>query len=175
VNSSLQRNDRDEQAAASPSLRVVESDGLWCDDFDADLAKLVPGARDVLGPMADVELRTHSKPTNGKINCPSAWWTDRGLTAFFATRGGPAPAGYVTDDPIVSCTFWEAVRDEWCHDAAIVVDGRFVWKSPGHLMVALMYDVRGWHTLTTEAKAEAITGVWKSLGKARARLQAVVA
>ena len=49
------------------------SSGLWCDTFDADLLKVVPGAEEALGDTAAIELLTYSNPTNGKINCPAAW------------------------------------------------------------------------------------------------------
>lgn len=151
---------------------------LWCDDFDADLPKLVPDAIDYLGDMAGVKLRTRSKPTNGRINCPSSWWTDHGLTAFFTTDrwGNPEPPGYVTFDPVVYCTFWEAVRDEWCHDAVMVVNGQFVWKSPGDLMMQLMFDVRGWGEPLDEARRGAIQDhVRASLSAATERLRFAIA
>lgn len=151
--------------------------GLWCDDFDADLLVVVPGAVEAIGDTADVRLRTYSHATNGKINCPSAWWTDHGLTAFFATDGygGPAPAGYWTDKPVVDCSFVEAVRDEWIHDAVIVINGRFVWKPPARLMYDLMADLRGWHLLTDTQRDSICEHVRASLVAASGRLRALIA
>jgi hypothetical protein len=150
---------------------------LWCEDFDADLPKVVPQALDVLGDLANVELVTYSHATNGKINCPSAWWTDHGLTAFFATPGwgGPAPAGYWTDKKVVACTFWDTVRDEWIHDATVIVNGRFVWKPPVQLMHRLMFDLRGWTPLDDIERASIQKHVRASLAAAAERLQAVIA
>jgi hypothetical protein len=150
---------------------------LWCDDFDTDLPKVVPGALEALGDTADVALVTRCKPTNGRINCPSAWWTDHGLTAFFATDGygGAAPAGYVTGDPLVGCSFAEAVRDEWIHDAAIVVNGHLIWKPPVGLMMRMLYDVRGWTTLDGPTREETQEHVRRSLRACAARLREVVA
>ncbi len=151
--------------------------GLWCDDFDTDLPKVVPDWLDFLGYAADIELRTYCHPTNGKINCPCAWWTDSGLTAFFATRnyGGIAPAGFWTDEPVVDCTFAEAVRDEWIHGQVVVVNGVIIWRPPNTLMERLMYDVRGWRALDDIERAEVKRHVRRSLAGAAERLLELVA
>lgn len=155
---------------------IVLGDGpLWCDDFDADLPKVVPGALGALGSTAGVELLTYATPTNGKINCPASWWTDLGLTAFFSTGGPIVPAGYVGGKEVVGCTFWEAVRDEWIHESVMVVDRKFVWKPPGGLMMRLMYDLRGWTVLTDEEQAETQEHVRQSLAAAASRLRTVIA
>ncbi len=148
---------------------------MWCDTFDADLLKVVPGAAETLAGTAGVKLETHSRPTDGKINCPSAWWTDGGLTSFFWTDPGLAPpAGYVTDDPVVECTFLEAVRDEWVHGAVLCVNRRTVWRPPVRLMEKLMFDLRGW-TVLDDAEREYIRkSVCKSLSGAVARLVTAV-
>lgn len=150
-------------------------DRMWCADFDADLQKLIPAAHGVLGDAADIELLTYSYETNGKINCPSSWWTDHGLTAFFVTpgHGGPAPAGFWTNEGVVGCTFWEAIRDEWIHGSVIVVNGHFVWKPPDRLMERLMFDLRGWTPLGDEERAEIVTHVLASLHAAARRIRAV--
>lgn len=149
---------------------------LWCDDFDADLIKVVPFAIEALGDTADVRLVTYSHETNGKINCPSAWWTDHGLTAFFATKGygGPAPAGYWTDKKVVECSFLEAVRDEWLHDAVIVVNGLWIWTPPSRLQYDLMADLRGWQPLDDEKRREIQAHVFLSLAGAAGRLRAAL-
>jgi hypothetical protein len=146
---------------------------LWCDDFDADLPKLIPDALDAIEGVADVKLWTHCKPTNGRINCPSAWHTDMGLAAFFSTREGVGgnPPGYVTSAPVVRCTFWEAVRDEWCHDSVIVVNGRYIWTPPSDLMMRLMYDLRGWTRLTPAEINAVANEVLSSLSAAADRLR----
>jgi len=134
------------------------SSGLWCDTFDADLLKVVPGAEEALGDTAAIELLTYSNPTNGKINCPSAWHTDEGLVSFFWTD--PAfrpPSGYVTSDPVVPCTFLEIIRDEWVHGQVVSVNRQIVWRPPERLMDRLMYDLRGW-TVLSDADRAAIRG-----------------
>lgn len=155
---------------------AAPSGPLWCEDFDADLPKVVPNSRSAIGAAGLVELVTYATPTNGRINCPSAWHTDHGLTAFFATDGygGAAPPGFWTDAPSVGCTFWEAVRDEWIHDATIVVNGRWIWTPPGDLMMRLMYDLRGWTPLDDLKRAEIQRHVRASLTAAADRLRAVV-
>lgn len=146
---------------------------LWCDDFDADLPKVVPHATEELGVSAHVQLRTYCKPTNGRINCPTSWWTQHGLTAFFAEPGfgNPAPGGYVTSDPLVECTFAEVVRDEWIHGSVVVVNRQFVWTPPSRLMERLMFDVRGWTPLSEPERLQTQQHVRASLRAAADRLE----
>jgi hypothetical protein len=137
---------------------------MWCDDFDADLLKVVPGAAEALGDTAAVRLLTYSRPTGGKINCPSSW---NGVGALFWTAPEHKPdACYYTDAPVTPCTFLEAVRDEWVHDSALVVNGALVWQAPVRLMERLMYDVRGWTVLTDGHRAEVRGHVLASLDAA---------
>lgn len=155
------------------SVADAPTGALWCEDFDADLPKVVPGALECLGDAAWIELLTYSHATNGRINCPAAWWTDHGLTAFFATPewGAPAPAGYWPgQSELVVCTFWEAIRDEWIHDAAIAVNGRLIWKSPAQLMTRLMFDLRGWTQLDEATRVETQEHVRASLAAAARRI-----
>ena len=121
---------------------------LWCETFDADLLAVVPGAAAALGHAGDVELHTYCDPTNGRINCPSSWWTDEGLAAFFSTPDrDPRPSPhYWTASPLVRCTFLEVVRDEWVHGAIVVVNDQIVWQPPARHMERLMWDMRGWGT-----------------------------
>lgn len=149
---------------------------MWCDDFDADLLKVVPGAVEALGPAASVQLQTYSRLTDEKINHPSCWHTDAGIAAFFWTvPEGRPPAGYSTDDPPAECTFLEAVRDEWVHDCVICVNRHVVWQPPGRLMERLMYDVRGWTVLTEAQRTDACQSVLRSLEAAAQRLIAATA
>lgn len=142
---------------------------MWCDGFDADLLKVVPGAMEALGDAARVPLLTYSRPTGGKINCPSSW---NGTGALFWTSPEYQPGpGFWTDDPVTGCTFGEAVRDEWVHDSAIIVNGHFVWHSPGDLMMKLMFDLRGWGDRLTDARrGEIRSHVLRSLEAAAGRL-----
>lgn len=149
---------------------------LWCEGFDADLLAVVPGALDELGDTADVKLWTYSTPTNGKINCPASWWTDAGLASFFSTTDrSPIPASFRTSDPLVDCTFLEAIRDEWVHQSLILVNGVLVWRPPARAMEQLMYDVRGWHRvkLTDDERDEIRDEVLTSLADAVFRLRSV--
>jgi hypothetical protein len=149
---------------------------VWCDTFDTDLLKVVPGALEALGDTAGAELRTHSHVTDGKINCPSAWNTYDGLAAFFWTDDRFRPdACYRTDEPVVPCTWLEAVRDEWVHGGVVIVNGQVVWRPPAGLMTRLMYDLRGWGTPLTDAlRAETRGHVLASLDVAARRLRVAV-
>lgn len=158
-------------------MTTTEATALWCDNFDADLLTVVPGVDDALGDIADMQLWTHCRPTDGRINSPAAWHTDLGLTAFFSTDRDrpPAPAHYLTNDPLVRCTFLEAVRDEWIHSSVIVVDGLVVWEPPVRQFERLMYDVRGWQILP-DGEREAVRGdVVASLLDAAERVRRIVA
>jgi len=148
---------------------------MWCDDFDADLLAVVPGAAQALGETAGIRLETFSPLTGGKINGPSAWHTHQGLLAFFWTD--PAfrpPVGYVTDDPAAECTFLEAVRDEWVHSSVVSVNDRIVWRPPVRLMERLMYDLRGWTVLTGREREATQEHVRRSLTAAASALTAAL-
>lgn len=144
---------------------------MWCDTFDADLPKVVPGAIEALGEAAKIQLRTYSTLTGGKINCPSAWNTYDGLAAFFWTCDEGRPdASYVTDSPVAGCTFLEAVRDEWVHGALVVVDHLIVWRPRPRWQLKLMDDLRG-HVVLEDAEREEIRqSVRDSLWTAAAKM-----
>jgi hypothetical protein len=149
---------------------------VWCDSFDADLLKVVPGAAEALGETAGLELTTFSRTTGGKINAPSCWHADAGLASFFWTgpQHKPGPF-YYTNQPEAACTFLEAVRDEWVHSAVVVVDGWVVWCPPVRLMERLMYDLRGW-TVLDGGEREKIRGdVLASLRSAAMRVARIPA
>ncbi len=128
---------------------------MWCDDFDMDLPRVLPEARALVGDLVDVRLLTHCHAQ--PINCPSAWNTSLGTTSFFALDREPRwemPRHYYAPDPLVPCTFWELLRDEWSHQSVVLVDGRVLWR-PDHLegqFQRIMYDLRGWCTYRTIAR-----------------------
>lgn len=145
---------------------------MWCDDFDADLLKVVPGAMEALGDAAGVPLLTYSQPTGGKINCPSSW-NGTGALFWTAPEHKPGPF-YWTDDPVTECTFLEAVRDEWVHSSLIVVNERPVWRPPTRLMDQLMFDLRGWTLVEAPERDLIRRHVLRSLEAAAGRLRAVL-
>jgi hypothetical protein len=148
---------------------------MWCDDFDADLLKVVPGAAEALGDAAHIRLETYSRLTDGKINHPSCWNTDGGFTAFFWTHPDHRPAGcWVTDERVVECTFLEVIRDEWVHSCTVDVNGHTVWRPPDRLMERLMSDLRGWTTLSDEDREAIRESVRRSLRAAAERVTAVM-
>lgn len=148
---------------------------MWCDDFDADLFKVIPEARGVLAPVRDVKLFTHSSLTNGKINCPSCWHTNMGLAAFFGFRDAAKPEHYSASHPLVPCTFEEAVRDLWVHGGVMLVERRCVWDASDEQrrMMTLMYHVRGVAVLDKGALAGVSALVLAGLAVAVERLQAL--
>lgn len=128
---------------------------MWCDSFDSDLPKVVPGAKEALGGLAALELQTHGTTTNGTLNHPSVWNDYSGMIAFFGSAGHGAgkPPHYHSGEPIVRCTLWEAVRDAWVHSYIIVLNGRPVWDAFAlqDSFYALMYHVRGIQALPPSA------------------------
>lgn len=125
---------------------------MWCDDFDMDLPKVVPMARDALGAIGDLELHTYGHVTNGKLNHPSVWNSNVGSVAFFGRPGRVGkPASYYTNSPLVPCTLWEALRDAWCHDIVILFEGTPVWGDTWRQFEKLMWHTRGWRKLPEES------------------------
>jgi hypothetical protein len=144
---------------------------MWCDDFDADLLKVVPGAAEALGEAAGIRMWTYSSLVGGKINCPSSWNTDFGSTAFFWTcpEGRPGPT-YWTEQRVAGCTLLEAIRDEWIHTSVVVVDHYVAWRPPVRDFEKLMYDVRGWRVLADGERETIREQVRSSLREAAARV-----
>jgi hypothetical protein len=121
---------------------------FWSDDFDMDLPRVITDARDRLGEHADLELVTHGHETYGRLNHPAVWNHPLGSVSFFG-RGDPhKPAEYWTNDPLVRCTLWEAVRDAWSHSNVILFESFPVWNDQWEHFEPLMYAIRGWSTLT---------------------------
>lgn len=127
---------------------------MWCDKFDADLCRVVPRAREVIAPVAEVKLYTYGHTTEGKLNGPAVWHGYPTMLAFFGfspeTIGKPEQ--YYTDALVVECTFEEAMRDCWSHDYGIVIGGRIVWDSLAlqTRFYDLMFHFRGQKVLTDE-------------------------
>jgi hypothetical protein len=164
--------DAAERAVLGAALAEPKPPRMWCDTFDADLLAVVPGAAEALGDTAGIHLWTYSRPTGGKINCPSAWNTYDGLVAFFWTADEHRPdASYCTDAPVAECTFLEAVRDEWVHSCAVSVNGVIVWRPPVGLMDRLMYDLRGWTVMADALREDTRQNVLRSLEGAAKRLR----
>lgn len=102
---------------------------FWSDAFDGDLYRLLPEAEAWIAPLAARLLWVHGGVTKGRLNHPSAWHTNDGLTAFFTIHPGkdPRPGTYfLTQDPLVECTVEEALRDLIVHQLVMVVDGEKV-------------------------------------------------
>lgn len=124
---------------------------FWSDDFDMDLPKVLPSLDVLLGKAANTRLWTYGGTSHGRLNHPSVWNTYDGVEAYFGLddSGTWKPAECHTDQPVVECTWREAVRDAWPHTYVLVVNGQQVWDT-GWLRAAfddLMYDLRGWRAL----------------------------
>jgi hypothetical protein len=128
----------------------MEADRLpfWSDDFDGDLYRLLPEVEEFVAPAAAIRMWTYSGLTHGRINCPTAWHTARGLTSFFTLVEGRDPRPdrryYVGTDEPVECTGEEFFRDLLSHGHIAVVDNVVV--DFGRLQAsyfALLFHVRG--------------------------------
>lgn len=148
------------EAEASPMAPVSEQRPMWCDDFDVDLPKVVPGARQALGDVADVRLWTTGHETLGALNSPTMWNTDLGLTALFFRTPRRPEAFYYTKAPLLECTFWEAIRDMWVHAGAMLVDGRLIADTERwhRHFETLLWQTRGWGNGFTPGKVERARG-----------------
>lgn len=155
---------------------------MWSDDFDLDLYKVVPNAREILRPLAGIVLYTHGSQHNGALNHPACWNTDLGMAAFFGFQPtGIKPDAYWTDDAVMRCTFDEAIRDCWVHTycLTIIAAGRFhaIWDSQliADEFWALMGHVRKYHPLTPEVAEQMRERVLTSLVTATHNFRVVMA
>jgi len=155
---------------------------MWCDNFDGDLYKLVPAARDVLAPIAAIRLYTTCTPSvGGKINLPTCWHSDRGLSCYFGlTEEPPQPPHCWTDSPVMACTMEEAVRDLWAHCPLLMKlklhGGHYVlWDSREvePAFWSLLWDARGHRDLVRLDPEQAREQVLASLRKVVDRVKAL--
>jgi len=124
---------------------------FWSDDFDMDLPKIIPDAKQLLGEHADLQLYTHGSKTFGRLNHPVVWNTEIGLVAYFGRSSPMKPAMSYTDREIVRCTLWEAVRDAWAHTIIVVFEGSNpIWDGSKTYkqFEPIMYHIRGWRPLS---------------------------
>jgi hypothetical protein len=120
---------------------------FWSDDFDMDLPRILPEARELMGALGDVELVTTGKPDkNGRLNHPAVWNGDRSMLAFFGFKNPCRPEQMAAPGVgEVRCTAWEAFRDAWPHQYLIVIERRAIWDT-GPLwkhFETIMWDLRG--------------------------------
>ncbi len=104
---------------------------MWCDTFDMDLLKVIPGATELLADVGTISLKTHGEPDkrDGRLNHPSCWNHYAGMVAFFGFDSPCKPDSFYTNAPVIECTFAEAIRDAWVHSLAVVVEGKVVWNA----------------------------------------------
>lgn len=163
-----------------PSSELVEGWNeyrFWSDDFDMDLPKVFPAAREILGDLGDVLLWTAGSQSYGRLNHPAVWNGDDTMLAFFGFRNAARPSFYYAGKSEIQCTAWEAFRDAWPHGYLIQVQHRPVWDT--HALwpqfEVLMWHLRGWG----EPKSEQIISrarstVLNSLTSAVAALREIV-
>ncbi|HLF28243.1 MAG TPA: hypothetical protein VJG32_18080 [Anaerolineae bacterium] len=158
---------------------------MWCDTFDMDLPKIIPDAMQAIAPVRNIVLYTHGGARDGVINHPAVWSTYSGSVAFFGFHPETIKdESYYTNDPVVRCSFEEAVRDAWPHTYIIALNwfkvGRgwrqsLVWDSfrlKDHFDI-LMYDLRRWRTSPIEVIEQSKRYVVKSLEYATQQLQLI--
>lgn len=115
---------------------------FWSDSFDMDLLNVLPDLPDDLGQAANLPLWTHGGETRGRLNHPAVW----GVYAYFGTddTGRWKPDTFTTSQPVIACTWLEALRDAWPHTYIIAVNRRTIWDA--HRLwptfQKLMYDAR---------------------------------
>lgn len=151
---------------------------MWYDDFDAELYKVVPDAERLIAPVASVVMRTTCTPdrTTDRLNSPTMWNGDFGMIAFFGCRllgqRHWKPEGYWTNQPVIECTFEEAIRDTWVHECLAYVDGRVLWNTwrLRNDFMTLMYHLRGWCGTTADEAASARRRVLREIARASRRM-----
>lgn len=145
---------------------------FWSDDFDMDLPKVVPGARAIVGDIADVTLWTTGGLCKGRLNHPDVWNSDQGLVAFFGFHGAARPAIYHSRRDPVACTVWEAFRDAWPHNYVMLVEQQPVWDTASlwPQFQTIMWHQRRWGRTIAQRRA-AEKAVIRSLTAAVKRLR----
>jgi hypothetical protein len=134
---------------ATEALRVASC----FDDFDGDLYRLVPEAKDLrsLQQYGPVPLYTYgfTGRENRVLSHPAVWNT---CGAMFWTippqherneHGWVSISGHVTDDRLLEITTEIAVRDAWVHGYAAIVDD-YEWFRQAPVMMELLALARGW-------------------------------
>lgn len=147
---------------------------FWSDSFDMDLLKVIPNAREIIAPVADLELTTTGHLTHGRLNHPCVWNHDLGLVAFFGFGDPRRPEVFVTSAPVVRCTAMEAFRDAWAHSYVMLVEGRPIWDA-GALWSGfqdIMWDLRGWEQRQSK-RARGVDVTEATLKHAVASLRAI--
>ncbi len=130
---------------------------FWSDDFDMDLPKIIPEARDIVGDLSDLELWTIGNPDRrlGNLNHPCVWNGDATMLAYFGIRSPYVPGGMVApgSQPI-RCTVWQAFRDAWPHSYLMHVERRPIWDTFAlrKEFDDIMFDLRGWDRRPEKAK-----------------------
>lgn len=144
---------------------------MWCDDFDMDLLKVFPETPELIGDLALVKLHVNGHVgKDGTLNHPSVWNGHHAMEAYFGFYDPGVPHGYITNEPVVDCTFLEALRDCWPHHYAMIISGVIVWNSfdLDREFMTLMYDLRGWLKKKPQEIARCRENVIDSLKGARA-------
>ncbi|ANM12100.1 hypothetical protein [Rhizobium sp. N324] len=156
----------------SPALRP-----MWCDDFDTDLLKVVPGIPELLGELADVTLWTHGGTWNGTLNHPSMWNHQAGLICFFGFNCPDKPDYYSSGQDPVQCTVLEMFRDLWCHGAMVMMGPLPIWDSQPLQpeFDTLMYAARGWFEIKPNRIRLAQLRARKSIRQAAENLRQLIA
>lgn len=143
---------------------------MWYDSFDGDLFKLYPIAKNLIGNLGDVPLFTHGSHWREEktLGHPAVWNGYDGMQAFFGFKTPAKPPSHWTDNPIIGCTFEQAVRDAWCHDYILFVEREKIWNAfeLQTVMMDLLFDARGTHKLSAQAKEERLMLVDASLCRA---------
>jgi hypothetical protein len=129
---------------------------FWSDDFDMDLPKIIPDAKQLLGQHRALQLLTTGSVRDGMLMHPTVWNHHLGTIAMFSTRRGwwAKPGSYYTTDPKVVCSLWEAVRDAWSHGYVMLIDGVPVLNTQrmyNRRFYPLMSSLRGWSELPPRA------------------------
>lgn len=143
---------------------------MWYDNFDGDLFKLYPIAKNLIGNLGAVPLFTHGSHwrEENTLGHPAVWNGYNGMQAFFGFKTPAKPPSFWTYNPIIACTFEQAVRDAWCHDYILFVEREKIWNAfeLQTVMMDLVFDARSTRKLSATEKEERLMLVDASLCRA---------
>jgi hypothetical protein len=152
---------------------------FWADDFDIDLLKVFPHIRDIIGPTIDVPIWTIGHESYGRLNCPTAWTTDKGLSCVMRLAKPNLPRekngwvninGCVAQEAEIEGTWLEWLRDEWVHGQSwtLLLRGlTFSCVDYNRCFYPIMAHKRGWEGYENVDHAYRMARLWLSKANRR--------
>lgn len=166
------------------ALTVRCPTNYWADEFDADLHRVVPGAREALGIDAGVPvLLLHAQRNDGFFVMPSCW-TDYDVEHVTPVFLDERAALSFTANPmgldVVRVTFEDLWRDAWVHNYGARIggthDGPWLLRADRltHTSMSLMFHLRGALALSPREVFRAQDRTCRAIRRSRVALHAAL-